>query len=427
MHIHVLGAAPVGHLLAFHLRRHAQHNVSLFLSQTQLADPTRPVPAKARLTVESDDALHTEGGFACEPWDPAVNALQAVVFDESGLVRLSKGRDRLAQARAALSTASPPEEEPIKSLIVTTKPSSVVPALKHLRKRIDASSTLVLLQDGMGIYESLVRNVFRVPSQRPHFILGNSSHAVWKRDAFHVVHHRIGGLKFGIVPDPLGRNFELSQDTSVPYDQRTLRLDDIYAGSGDDARYRSLRDTVAALLETTTMHTRWLPMAAMQRRLLRQCVVHSCVQPLAALNGCRVGALPAMYAAQRLINSVCREASAIFAAQNHAENPDVAMGFPSASGLNARLLYDEVMRYCQRAAGARPQMAAHFDGRVLTDIDYLNGYLQDLGKKFSVPTPTISVLYQMVKLRHGLLQRDRRQRSQEPSAAPYLGQDGSEP
>lgn len=408
MHIHVLGAAPFGHLLAFHLRRHAQHNVTLFVRRDAVKDHLNL--AGARLRVETDDSLTSEQDFLWEPWDPAVHALHAALFSQ---------QHPGAAARARLPA---PSSEAISSLIVTTKPTSAVSAVRHLQSRITPASTLVLLQEGMGMYDALVRDVFRNPHERPHFVLGSSSHNVWKRDPYHVVHHRMGGLKFGIVPDPHGRDFERSQDASVPYAQRTLRLDDIYAGAGDDTRYRSLRDTVAALLETEKLNTRWLPMAAMQRRLQRQCVVHSCVQPLAALNNCRVGALPKLVPARRLIQSVCKEASAVFAAQRKAEDP-AASDSPTGSGLNTRLLFDEVIRYCERSAGIRPQMTFHFDGRVLTDVDFLNGYLQGLGRKHGVPTPTISALFQMVKLRHRLLLRAG---TKDPLALPHLGQDSSE-
>ena len=412
MHIHVLGAAPFGHLLAFHLRRFANVPVSLFIKQNA-ASTAQLHAGKTTIRVETAEETQEDSSILCEPWNPALRALERVVYNRQGSTRLPSNLPLRRHSRPSLLASS---DAPINALVVTTKPTSVVSSLRLLQRRISPSSTVVLLHEGMGVYDALIREVFRNPEERPHFILGSSSHAVWKRDTQHVVHHQAGGFTFALAPDFQGRDYEKSQRKEVRYEDRTLRLDDVYSGSGDSSRYRYLRATVEALLRTEQLSSRWLPMAAMQRRLLRQCVIHSIVEPLAALNGCRVGALASQLPAKRIIDSVCREASAIFAAQN------ASLGLPTLageSGLNTKTLSSEVLRYCERYAGTRPQMAFHFDTGTLSDVDYLNGYLQTLGVQYNVPTPNISMLYQMVKLRHALLQRGQ---SMNPAARPTFGQ-----
>ncbi|KAH7107155.1 ketopantoate reductase PanE/ApbA C terminal-domain-containing protein [Auriculariales sp. MPI-PUGE-AT-0066] len=387
MHIHVLGAAPFGHLLAFHLQRAAKTNVTLFLKQENAGVLNRPLDA--RLRVETPDGVGDETMFSWELWDPALRSLERVVFDRRGHTRLPSNRPLY----------------PIRSLIVTTKPTSTVAAVRNLQTRLDASSTLVILQGGLAVYDSLIREVFSNPEQRPHFILGLSSHGIWRRTQHHLVHDRVGGFKFGIIAElarSVRRDFEASESDSLPFPERTLKLQDIYSGPKDDPRYLSLRQTVTALLQTEALKSRWLPMATMHRRLLRDCVVQSCVQPIAALSGCVPAALKFETPARRMIEEVCKEAAAVFHAQNVSHRVQVRK---SNTSLNIKSLVAEVMRHCDSADSVPTQMGFHLDSGVLTDVDYYNGYLELLGKQFQVPTPSISMLLNMVKLKHSLVLR----------------------
>ena len=58
----------------------------------------------------------------------------------------------------------------------------------------------------MGVYERLVKNVFRNPEQWPHFIIAVNDHGAWNKDYFGTFHVGIGSITFGIVADPWDRN-----------------------------------------------------------------------------------------------------------------------------------------------------------------------------------------------------------------------------
>jgi len=111
-----------------------------------------------------------------------------------------------------------------------------------------------------------------------------------------------------------------------------------------------------------------------------------------------------------MINSICKEAATVFAAQARSENPSgTTVGLPAYSdappGLTWKVLESEILRFISRASTARAQMTQHLRGGVLTDVEFLNGYLQNLGAHHGVATPSITLLYQMVKLRQNLLMR----------------------
>lgn len=157
------------------------------------------------------------------------------------------------------------DSDQIHSLFITTKAHQTLPAIRQLLPRLSANSTIVLLQNGMGIYEELISEIFRNPEHRPHFILTSNTHGAFLRKPNHVVHTGLGSIEFAIVPDPGGKNFEKGFEESSPARSPQPRLSDITSpGHPEFTRYESLRATVAALLLLKLLDVSWQPMSQLQ-------------------------------------------------------------------------------------------------------------------------------------------------------------------
>ncbi|KIJ55453.1 hypothetical protein M422DRAFT_151989 [Sphaerobolus stellatus SS14] len=419
MRIHVIGLGPIGSLVAFHLRRSLPRTIPITLV-VKNPSRAREVRSLGGIAIESSGATSTQRGFDLEIFDP----LEEVVFD---LVYNKQGA-------GSIDTMS----QPIDTLIVCTKAHSTMGILRRIRRRLTANSTIVLLQNGMGVYDTVVHELFRNPLERPQFVLATTTHAARTKthgSLFHTIHVSTGQLSFGILPDPQGeRNFEASKwDVTIPQSQRTLSLDDIAPSphrTGRRDRCSNLRDTIAALSNLQYLKPSWEPLSELQLLMKRKLVVNSVINPLTALLQCSNGALYGNPHVEHISQGVCDEASTIFSRESlegpgpdtilppieeegpddfrapitleappheHDDAVDVLHSIPS--GLRSSELQEEVMRIARRTSMNYSSMYADIMKNRPTEIDYLNGYLRRLGKFYGVATPQNNVLYNLIKLR----------------------------
>jgi 2-dehydropantoate 2-reductase len=300
---------------------------------------------------------------------------------------------------------------PIESLVVAIKAYTVVDSVKALVPRLTPNSTIVLLHNGMGVYERLVEDVFRNPEQRPHFIVAVNDHGAWNKDIFHTVHAGVGAITFGIVADPRGRNFEASfAGEDIPAREWVPSLDSIMSPQeGDDSPYRSLRNTVATLSNLSGLNAAWKPISHVETAMKRKLVVNSVINPLTALLGCRNGELLESAHARKIIKRVCHEAARAFAMQVQQEEGSwddrekearIRSGFGrTPPGLSAQALEEECLRVINVTAGNISSMLSDVRAGSYTEIDFMNGYLLGLGRSFGLNMPTTTTLLNLIKLR----------------------------
>jgi 2-dehydropantoate 2-reductase len=413
MHFHVLGLGPIGSLISHHLCKTVdatKHGVVLIHKTTDQLKKAKL--AGDVLKVEREGVVDTSTAFSSE------------VFEAAKQLRYEKKEARRSvrdalKSRNATKVYSPGAKTPlphihhntllpIESLIVTVKAYTTVDAIKALVPRLRPNSTIVLLHNGMGVHERLVKDVFRNPEQRPHFIVAVNDHGAWNKNIFHTVHAGVGAITFGIVADPRGRNFETPvADTDVPSQEQVQSLDDIMSPKeGDDSPYRSLRNTVAALSNLSGLNTTWKPISHVETAMKRKLVVNSVVNPLTALMGCRNGELLETAEARKILSRVCFEAAQAFAMQAQEEGSDkekrvkVQKGLSRVSpGLTARALEEECLRVIKVTAGNVSSMLSDVRSGSYTEIDFMNGYLIGLGRSFGLPMVTTTTLMNLVKLR----------------------------
>jgi 2-dehydropantoate 2-reductase len=414
MYFHVLGLGAIGSLISHHLCKAVEstkHGVVLIhknANQLKKANLAGNV-----LKVERDGAVEASTAFSSEVFQ-AVKQLRYERRETRRFARdtLKSQNPNAGGLDAKAKDLPPPHIHhtllPIESLIVTVKAYRAVDAVKALVPRLRPDSTIVLLHNGMGVYERLVEDVFRNPDQRPHFVVTVNDHGAWNKDFFHTVHAGVGAITFGIVADPRGRNFETPvAGADVPSPEQLQSLDNIMSPKeGDDSPYRSLRNTVAALSNLSGLNAAWKPISHVETAMKRKLVVNSVVNPLTALLGCRNGELLETAEAGKIIHRVCFEAAQAFAMQAQEEGSDeekdvrVRMGLSRVSpGLTAKALEQECLRVIKVTAGNISSMLRDVRSGSYTEIDYINGYLVGLGRPFGLPMTTTTTLLNLIKLR----------------------------
>lgn len=393
MHFHVLGVGSIGCLLAHNLRRTLPAIHSVGLIHKNIPDQVRFLE-KGSITIERGDNIETSANYFHE------------VYNEES--RFAPLRQKI---QVDVVGAAKPSTGPIHSLFVTLKAHHTLPAIEKLSPRLTSNSTIVLMQNGMGLYEKLLTEVFRNPTQRPHFILSSNTHGAFASNFYHVVHAGVGSIDFGIAPDPQGRDFEASwYNETIPMHQRRLRLTDITTPQDPNSeRYKSLHTTVAAMLLLETLGTSWKPFTDIQLSMRRKLVVNAAINSLTALLDCRNGDLFEHEQAQELLTQICNEASEVYMAQMAAEtqawlNDLQSQGVDTATpsfpeSLTSKSLQSEVLR---TAAVTKRNISSTLQdirrGRH-TEIDFFNGHLVDIGREYGVDTPINSALANLVRLK----------------------------
>jgi len=389
MHLHVLGLGPIGCLLAHNLRRilPPQHIITLIHKQRR------------------DVQQFTQGG-------------RSIRVERTGLASTSKG---FLDEVYCETTPHPnqekqelkPETSYIESIFVALKAHHTVKALAALRPRLNANSTIVLFNNGMGVHDELLSDVFRNPTQCPHFILASNTHGAFVKNPYHVIHAGMGSIEFGIAPDERDYEAGLKDQTSPPQNRR-LRLSDISPpGDPDAQRYKSLRETVAALLLLEDLNISWKTFGEMQLIVRRKLAVNAVINPLTAILSCRNGDLFQHPFAVEILDKVCAEVSMVYAAQIRADHdawmreleirrvdPDGVEPPTLPEPLTAESLKEEVHRVADLTKGNISSMLQDIRRGQKTEIDYINGYLENSGRQFGVETPVNSTLLNLVKLKY---------------------------
>lgn len=106
-----------------------------------------------------------------------------------------------------------PSEETIHNLIVSVKAFDTINALKRVAHRLTRESSILFIQNGMGIIEEVNDQVFPDPETRPQYMLGVVSHAISRTKPFTLIHSGYGTTALTILPryiEEVKPDFELS-------------------------------------------------------------------------------------------------------------------------------------------------------------------------------------------------------------------------
>ncbi|KAL0951549.1 hypothetical protein HGRIS_008232 [Hohenbuehelia grisea] len=391
MPFHILGLGAIGSLLAFHLRRVVPPNQVITLLHKSTGQAMVGRMQGGIVQVERDAFVSSANGFDHE------------MFEEPFR------NERRSGGKSAERSDAPN----IDTLFVTCKAHQTVGAISRLLPRLSRNSTIVLLQNGMGIHERLLEDVFRNPDQRPHFILATNTHGAFSKAPLRIVHTGVGEIQFGLVPQSREISYESGFRESGGEEGR---LSDLVPEDPTIApRYHSLRQTVAALLLMENLAVSWRPISEIQVALRRKLAVNSVINPLTALMNCRNGDVFNSTASLRILTRVCSEAYAGFAAEMQSEtqlwldeqarqgaDPETLSVGRVPRGLTPDALEAECLRVADLTKGNVSSMLSDVRRGRPTEIHFMNGHLLRLGSRYRVEMPANAMLRNLIEMRSAI-------------------------
>ncbi|GAA5802846.1 2-dehydropantoate 2-reductase [Helicostylum pulchrum] len=255
----------------------------------------------------------------------------------------------------------PEDMSPITSLVVATKAHHTLKALSPVASRLSSNSTILLLQNGMGVAEELVEN-FWPNGKSPNILVGVNRHAVERLDPYDVCHYSgfddPDALNIGQLPLP-GQPSKPNSD---------------------------LIDTMLSIPEFNTKSLSW---SEMRVKMLKKLIVNACINPVASVLMERNKSV-LTNGGTALMTLICEEAFSVLKDDLPGETVDSLM--------------EMVLEIAKDAGENKCSTLQDIHGLRLTEIDYLNGYLCKLGKQKGINTTANQALVDLIHAKEDLYQ-----------------------
>lgn len=280
-----------------------------------------------------------------------------VVRPDSGTMDTS-----VAKIDGALAPNPERNHERIENLVVSTKTYATVHALSPYVPYLDENSNLLILQNGMGMVDTLKRKFWQDSQNIPAFYEAISSHGAFKLTP-NVVNH-VGYGKLTIAP-AFGNKTALEEPPLM----------------------------VQALLDCDKLNVSYVSQDEMLLTQMEKLVVNACINPLSALLDCFNGDLMLGVQVVPIMKRVIQEAVGCFRAEFDTQLSAIS---GSSTVLDPDHLLNTVLEVCKATSQNSSSMREDVRRMQTTEIDSINGYLVGLGKKHSIPTATNKMLVSMI-------------------------------
>ena len=274
------------------------------------------------------------------------------------------------------------DEEIIYNLIVSVKAPRTIKAIQAVAHRLVPESTILLLQNGMGIIDELNEKLFPDEEHRPTYIIGVVSHGLYTMSPFSVNHAGEGTIALGVMPH-------------MPI-QGTLKKDSI-SSLAPSARY-----LIRTITRTPVFVAVGFPPTDLLQQQLDKLAVNCIINPLTAILECKNGELLSSFHFTRVIRLLLAEISLVIKSLPEMENvPNVKMRFDTLR--LERLTFSIARMTSQNNSSMLQDVKA---GRQ-TEIDYINGYIIKRGEEMGIHCVMNYMLMHMIKGKRKIGQADR--------------------
>jgi 2-dehydropantoate 2-reductase len=250
--------------------------------------------------------------------------------------------------------------ETIQNLIVATKTYGTVDAMRPLALRLNAESTVLFLQNGMGTMDEVTQKVFNQPNQKPRYLAGIVNHGVYKIGPFSSVH---AGFASTIIGSVLAKPSESQTELGFLATQ-----------------IQCCPELVTSLVSSSEL----------SRVQLQKLTVNAVVNPLTVIFDCINGALFERPAIAPLLRALIEEISHILQAVASSSN------LPPAE-FSADHLEEIVVRVGMINAKNISSMRQDVMAGRKTEVDYINGYLVGQAKSHGLASPINTKIVDLVK------------------------------
>ena len=260
-----------------------------------------------------------------------------------------------------------PNSEPIHNLIVSVKAPETARAVKSIAHRLHRGSTILFLQNGIGMVEEVNEKVFPNEETRPNYVVGVISHGVYPRGPFTVVHAGLGTTAIGLLPRNPGQLQSDGFTPSAGYLLRTLT-----------------RTPVLAAVS-------FAPTDLLQMQL-EKLAVNAIINPLTVMFDCRNGELLHNGSISRVMRLLLAEISLVIRSLPELQHvPNVKMRF-APDRLEQQAVY-----VAARTAENLSSMQQDVLAGKITEIDYITGYIVRRGEELGIKCVMNYMLMHMVK------------------------------
>lgn len=298
----------------------------------------------------------------------------------------SWSRERRIETNGAKIGRPSDSNEHIDQLVITGSARQAVPALQSVQHRIDQTSTICLMNEGLGVLEDVRQRIFAGRREdEPNLILGHMSHKI----AYNRKHDSIREMRQGqtILTSAFGRSFE--HEGAIEGLKQSAAADDAFA--------RSMQ-SVAALQSSWTDYDVWL------RFKMPEIILGAVVEPTCVMFDSTYQGLLKNERAFSIMHALLEEILAVL--DNMPELHSSGIGdFIRTPSQRVRILRNLLY-------GRKNQQSATLkllNRRGYTDVNYLNGYFIGRGRKLGLVLPRNTMARDIVT---GLHQRKVEERDQ---------------
>ena len=266
--------------------------------------------------------------------------------------------------------------KPIQNLIVAVKSPQTVAALSVVAHRLNRQSTIVFLQNGMGIMEEINDNVFPDIDTRPNYMLGILSHGLYEVSTFKTVHAGIGTTALGLLPRGGQNNsIEIKQPRKSP------------AVLPRSSRYLLRTFTRSPALVAVGFHP-----ADLLQLQIEKLAINAIINPLTVIFDCRNGELRFNFAITRVMRLLLSEISLVIRSLPELQDvPNLLVRF------SPDRLEHLVVSIAERTASNNSSMLQDVRLGRTTEVDYINGYIIQRGEELGIRCVVNYTLMQIVK------------------------------
>lgn len=263
--------------------------------------------------------------------------------------------------------AQEPDTGPIYNLIVSVKAMETATAVQSVADRLTRNSTILFLQNGMGMVEEVNKKVFPDEETRPNYVVGVISHGVYPRGPFSIVHAGMGTTAIGLLPRKPGQ----------------LQTDGFTPSAGYLLRTMTRTPVLVAVS--------FAPTDLLQMQL-EKLAVNAIINPLTVMFDCRNGELLYNASITRVMRLLLAEISLVIRSLPELQHvPNVKTRF-APDRLEAQAVFTAA-----RTAENLSSMQQDIQAGRMTEIDYITGYVIRRGEELGIKCVTNYMLLHMVK------------------------------
>lgn len=280
----------------------------------------------------------------------------------------------------------------IYNLIVSVKGPRTRQALQSIKHRVNAKTTILLMQNGLGQIDELNEHVFTDPATRPTYMLGIISHGCYLTGPFNVVHAGIGTVALGVYRDTDRFPLPAKGTETIPSNLDEAQRKVMFPTDTDLYSNISARYLLRTLTRCPTLACAAYPYLDLFQLQLEKLVTNCLLNPLTAIMDVNNGATlsnPPLTRVQRLLLS---------------EIALVLRGLPELEGIpNVRARFSparlELRFQTVATQTARNSSSMREDMRWMqdTEIDYINGYIVKRGEEQGIKCVLNYMIMQLIK------------------------------